>query len=87
MHVHLLGCWLIACVRDTSVGACLVFVRYSIFGRSQGEQIAKQYGIPHAIQMPIDPVHADAVDASVPLVLQGTCGWLQSTGIDAHRCA
>ena len=33
-------------------------------------QLAMQYGIPVAVQMPIDPVHAEAVDSSTPLVLQ-----------------
>jgi len=45
--------------------------RYPIFGQPVSEALAARYGIPHAIQFGISPVHADAVDAGVPFVMTG----------------
>ncbi len=36
---------------------------HAIFGESRVEALAKQYGIPHFVRLPIDPVYATMVDA------------------------
>ncbi len=36
---------------------------HAIFGESKAEELAKQYGIPHVVKLPIDPVITAMVDA------------------------
>ena len=37
--------------------------KHEIFGASQAEQVAKEFGIPHVARLPIDPVITTMVDA------------------------
>ena len=58
--------------------------RYPIFGTPVAAGLAAQYGIPHTVQFGISPVHADAVDARVPLVLANDVNGVNGAAVAAE---
>ena len=48
--------------------------KHEIFGKSSAEDVAKQYGIPVSVRLPMDPKLAAAADAGTVELFEGT--WL-----------
>lgn len=60
--------------------------RYQPFGRGSGDRIQQDFGIPHLIQFPIDPMLSSAGDVGQPLVVSDPTGKTSQVFQDLGAC-